>query len=81
MKTYQIQFRDHTRLWRSGATLQMVPALMREFLDYLDDPTYRTQFGGKEGDEFRVVRTECKNPQYRYNGAKSVINLRRLGPM
>jgi len=83
MKTYQLQFRDGTRLWRAGPTFQMIPALIRDFLDYMDSPTNRMIYGAQEaGDEdFRVVHTKCHNPQYRYSGGRNMINLRNLGQM
>lgn len=83
MKTYQIQFRDDTRLWQAGPTFEMVPTLLRAFLDYLETPGNREIYGAatNESDEFRVVRTKCHNPHYRYNGGVSVTNLRHLGPM
>ena len=83
MKTYQIQFQDSTYLWRAGPTFQMIPALLREFLDYMNKSTNRMMYGVQEvgNDDFRVVCIKCHNPQYRYNGGRNVTNLRDLGPM
>jgi len=80
MKTYQLQFRDTSRRWRGGATFQMVPALLREFLDYLTSSVNRLRLGGKVDDEYRVIQTECKNPQYLYIGAQYIIDLRDFKP-
>jgi hypothetical protein len=83
MKTYQIQFRDNTRLWQAGPIFEMVPALLRAFLDYLETSGNREMYRAwmRESDEFRVVSIKCHNPHYRYNGGISVTNLRHLGSM
>lgn len=81
MNEYQLQFRDESRRWRGGPVFQMIPALLREFLDYLTDVMIQRKFGGKTGDEYRVIRTKSPKPQYRYNGAQNIIDLRGLGPM
>ena len=83
MKIYQLQFQDTTLLWRAGPTFQMVPELLREFLNHLEDPKQRLVYGERPGidSEYRVVIGKCHNPHYRYNGADSVTNLRDLGQM
>jgi hypothetical protein len=80
MREYQIQFRDSTRLWKGGPTFQMVPALFREFLDYLTSDAARRLLGGNTDDEYRVIRVKCPKPHYRYNGANNLVDLRGLGP-
>jgi len=81
MNVYQLQFRDESRLWRGGPTFQMIPTLVREFLDYVTDVMIQRKFGAKTGDEYRVIRTKCSKPQYRYNGAQNIIDLRGLDSM
>jgi hypothetical protein len=75
MNTYQLQFRATDRRWRGGPTFQMVGPLFRGFLDYLDSVTL-CKFGAVEDDEYRIIRINCHNPQYRYNGSNNIIDLR-----
>jgi hypothetical protein len=77
MITYQLQFRANDRRWRGGPTFQMVGPLFREFLVYLDSITLQ-EFGALDGDEYRIIRINCHNPHYRYNGSDSIIDLWRF---